>query len=153
MYYIGVRAEITSKIGHNYTAKEIQKNYNKKYKKSKTKLSNSFDNGRISVDKIDNMLIACGKKDEKIYTGLINFGVMCEISKSLEEVERIIKIINVLGNDRLIREKVELFSEGKSMLNNIKELKLLKHAFDNLDELLPGFIKTAWFYAPEAILK
>jgi len=65
MYYIGVRAEITNKIGHNYTAKEIQKNYNKKYKKSKTKLSNPFDNGRISVDKIDNMLIACGKKTKR----------------------------------------------------------------------------------------
>jgi len=78
---------------------------------------------------------------------------MCEVSKSLEEVERIIKIINVLGNDRLIREKVDLFSDGKSMLNNIKELKLLSQAFDNLDELLPGFIKTDWFYAPEAILK
>ena len=95
--------------------------------------------------------MAHGAKSDKGPTGLINFAVLSKMDVGSSEIERIIKIVNVLGNDRLIREKVSTFTTGHSALNNIPELAILNAAFADLDLLIHGFIKNAWYYAPEAI--
>jgi uncharacterized protein YydD (DUF2326 family) len=84
---------------------------------------------------------------------MTNFSVMAKAGNKKSDIERVVQIINVLGNDRLIRERVLTFVDGNSMLNHIPELEHLKVAFEDLEKLMPGFIKTAWYYAPEARLK
>jgi len=141
--YIGVRVEVASRLA---TVEKL-KAYNKKNRK--TRVFDITDNGRVTVEKSSQMIIAKGKKEEGRINGLINFSVMSKQS-DCSDLERVVKIINVLGNDRLIRERVLTFVTGNSLLNSIPELNGLVEAFNNLEALIPGFIEAGWYYAPEA---
>lgn len=145
--YLGVRVEIANRF---FNAKEI-KQYNRRNKN--TKVLDIHDSGKITVEKTDSMLIARGEKNDKHDTGMVNFSVMGKMSSDEKEVMRVVQIINVLGNDRLIRERVNTFVEGRSVLSAIPELHALNQAFSNLEKMMPGFTKAGWYYAPEAILK
>jgi len=143
--YVGVRVEVTTRVADLGKLK----GYNRKYRG--TRVFDITDNGRITVEKSSQMIIAKGKKNEKGPNGLVNFSVMtAQNTDEASEIERVVKIVNVLGNDRLIRERVHTFVVGRSLLNSIPELKPLVQAFQNLEILMPGFIEAGWYYAPEA---
>jgi hypothetical protein len=145
LFYLGMRVEIANR----FMVKDLEKKYNSIHKD--TKIFDLCKNGRITVEKKSAMLMAKGIKNDKLSTsGLTNFSVMRKISKD-EEARRIVQIINVLGNDRLIRERISLFINCKSLLNAIPELDILRTAFLNIESVMPGFIKTGWYYAPEAL--
>ena len=145
MFYVGVRIEINSRSLKNEKLQEIF-NTNS----NNTKILELYRNGKITVNKKDNMLIACGKKDDKSISNLTNFSVLVALEKPREDIERVVKIVNVLGNDKLIKEKVKTFVLEQSILNKISEFSQLKQSFIILNELIPHFIETAWYYAPEA---
>lgn len=142
--YIGVRVELASRVADL----EKLKSYNKKFKK--TRVFDVTDNGRVTVEKSSQMIIAKGKKEEHRTNGLVNFSVMSKQNNNTSDLERVVKIINVLGNDRLIRERIHTFVSGKSLLNSIPEMESLVQAFKNLEVLMPGLIEAGWYYAPEA---
>lgn len=145
--YLGVRVELANRF---LIVDDLESEFNSAH--DTTKIFDIYQEGKITVEKKDSMLIARGAKNEKNSTGLVNFSVMVEVVNG-EEIKRVVQIINVLGNDRLIREKVSTFVNGKSSLNAIPEMNELKKAFINLDSILPGFLKAGWYYAPEARLK
>ena len=146
--YIGVRVEVASRIANMSKLKS----YNRKY--TATSVFNITDNGRITVEKSNQMIIARGKKNEKGPNGLVNFSVMVkQDTDKPTDIERVVKIVNCLGNERLIRERVYTFVHHSSLLNNIPELNELLTAFNNLNELMPGFIEAGWYYAPEAVFE
>lgn len=144
--YLGVRVEIASRLA----IKNLAKRYNSAH--TTTQIFDLHTDGKITIEKKESMIIARGTKNDNPGThhGLVNFSLMTEMSKD-EELRRIVQIVNVLGNDRLIREKVSVFVGGKSLLNAIPELSQLRDAFISLDSVMPGFVKSGWYYAPEAI--
>ena len=142
--YLGVRVEVANRF---LTVKNLEKHYNSAH--TDTQVFDLHQDGKITVEKKDSMLIARGTKHDKFSTGLVNFSVMAELKKN-EDIKRVVQIVNVLGNDRLIRERVEIFVKGNSLLNAIPELKVLKDAFIALDSIKPGFVRSGWYYAPEA---
>ena len=144
--YLGVRVEIANRF---VTASDLVKQYNKAHKT--TQLFDLHRDGKITVEKKDSMLVARGAVNDK-GSGLVNFSVMAETQKA-EDLKRVVQIINVLGNDRLIREKISVFVSGRSLLNAIPELTEMKDAFIAIDSIIPGFIKAGWYYAPEAMFK
>lgn len=144
--YIGVRVEIVSRIVKGDIGKIVDK-YNKK---NEAKMLDLYTNGKITVERKDSMLIARGEPDKrkKKNGGTLNFSVMIPIETS--EINRVIQIINVLGNGRLIRERINTFTGGNSTLNNLPELDGLVTALTGIEKYIPGFIKGGWYYAPEA---
>lgn len=144
--YLGLRVEIANR----FLTQDIKKKYNAKHKD--TKIFDLCREGRITVEKVDSMVIARGEKSPKGPTGLVNFAVMSKINDQTE-IERVVKIVNVLGNDRLIRERVNVFVDGKSLLNAIPELDQLRTALLSIETIMPGFVKAGWYYAPEAIIQ
>lgn len=143
--YLGVRVEIANR----FAIKDLTKKYNDAH--DDTQIFDLHTDGKITVERKDSMLIARGAKNDKPNNnGLVNFSLMAEVNKD-EELRRIVQIVNVLGNDRLIREKVSVFVNGKSLLNAIPEIDRLRDAFVSLESSMPGFIKAGWYYAPEAI--
>jgi hypothetical protein len=147
--YVGVRVEISNRFINN---SKIIKNYNKTHKN--TRLSDFHSDGKIFVERRKNMLIARGvKSDAGMSNSMANFSMMSKISGGIVAVERIIQIVNILGNDRLIRERIKTFVNGNSVLNNLPELNGLSQAFMDLDSIVPGFIRSGWYYAPEALFK
>jgi len=142
--YVGFRVEVTNK----YIVRNFIRRFNSGQKT--LQVSDLYKDGKIAIEKTDHMLIARGQKIDKSDTGLANFAALVEVG-DYNELERLVKIINVLGNDRLIRERVYSFIGGKSILNAIPQLAPLKDAFVKIERLAPGFIKAGWYYAPEAI--
>lgn len=141
--YLGVRVEVVNKfISDTKTLKDSC---------SIAKVENIMEDARITVEKKDGMLIARGKEDPKMQNGMINFSLMAPVTK--QEAERVVMITNVLGNDKLIKEKVATLCSGESVLNDIPEFQAIKQAFHEIDDENPGFIKNAWYYAPEAKIK
>ena len=116
--YIGVRAELPSRRVKS-DPKDILEQYNSS---GDSKILDLQVDGKITVERQDAMLIARGidcpsaKKQ-----GMTNFALVIP-SESQAAAERIVQIVNVLGNNRLIRERVETFVDGKSALNNLPEL-------------------------------
>jgi len=146
VYYVGFRIEVAKRI---ITMDDIVLTYNKNH--SDTQLFDFHKEGRILIKKTKELLLAHGE-DVNYPTDVSNFAVMIAINRK-KEAERLIKIINVLGNDRLLKERVKTFINGKSTLNNIDELVLLKQALKDLDKIIPGLIRIGFYYAPDAKLK
>lgn len=144
--YIGLRVEIVSRIVKVDLEKMI-KQYNKK---NKSQIFDPYINGKITIERQNSMIIARGEKDKrkKNNGGTVNFSVMIPIDSN--DVDRVVQIINVLGNGRLIRERVNTFVTGNSTLNKLPELDDLITALKAVDNYIPGFIKGGWYYAPEA---
>jgi hypothetical protein len=142
-YFLGFRIEI---IGKMFPSLNLEKKYNSTHKE--TFIYDVHKNSKILVSKINSIILARGDTRNK-NSGLTNFGVMVRIDR--EEAERIAKIINVLGNDRLIKEKVSFFVSQKSTLNTLKELAPLRDAFIDIEKMVPGFTKYGWYFAPEMI--
>lgn len=147
--YLGVRVELATRF---YTINNLPARYNRKYKQ--TRVTDVNKNGKIAVEKTRTMLIARGEKQPKEReTGLVNFSVGIWMGDNQQDAERVVQIVNVLGNNKLIKERVKTFVDEKSTLNSIPELSRLRDAFVNLEQMMPGFISAGWYYAPEIIEK
>jgi thioredoxin reductase len=79
--------------------------------------------------------------------------VMVGIIGDLNECIRNTKIINVLTNDKIKKEKVKDFFEKKSILQNLSTFNDLEKAFNKMEELIPDFIECAFMYVPEIRLQ
>lgn len=146
--YIGVRVELATRIVKNPTS--IVEQYNLV---GDSRIFDLHTEGKITVERTNDLLIARGEDDKRKGKsrsgGMVNFALMIPIKK--RELTRVVQIINVLGNGRLIRERVKTFTDGNSTLNQLPELNGLVTAIQDLDCQMPGLIMGGWYYAPEAI--
>jgi len=145
--YIGFRVEIVSRIVKKDTGL-IVSTYNAN---GDSRIFDLFTDGKITVERDKSMLIARGAKEHrknKRQGAAMNFSLMVPIGE--KELPRIVEIVNVLGNGRLIRERVKTFIDRGSTLNNLPELSGMITAFQELETYIPGFINGGWYYAPEA---
>jgi hypothetical protein len=143
--HLGFRIEIAKSLMVRNFAKRVNS------KKWGAQVFELIKDGKIAVEKKDGMLIAHGlKSDSK--TSVYNFSLLCEIEEGEEELCRLVQIMNVLGNDRLIKEKISALIGGKSLLNALPQLEPVKNTIVKIDKnLIPGFVQHGWYYAPEAL--
>lgn len=150
-FYIGFRIEIASRLLPSCSDKMIEQHN----AGGNTQIVGLQHNGRITVSKEGGLVTASGAEDKRKIPSkigaLVNFGVVLPMDKR-DDLVRVVEIINVLGNGRLIRERVDTFAHGQSMLNQIPELTALRQAMHDLETHMPGFLNSGWYYAPEAIL-
>jgi len=144
MTYLGFRIEIVNHM----LARSLEKRFNAKFPSAK--ISNVVKDGKITVERLNGMLIAHGTKAD-YKTRLTNFALLCDVPEGKEELFRLVQIMNVLGNDRLIKEKISSFVDKKSMLVSLPQLNPIRDAIIKLDTMMPGFIRHGWYYAPEAM--
>jgi len=150
--YIGVRVELTSRIIRGDPALIVEQ-YNAV---GPGQIFDLHTEGKITVERRDDLLVARGEDDRRKYKskakikygGMTNFALMVPIDPA--EVVRIVQIVNVLGNGRLIRERVKTFADGGSTLNQLPEMRELATAIQDLNKYMPGIINGGWYYAPEA---
>lgn len=146
--YIGVRVELASRIVRNPSS--IVEQYNQV---GESRIFDLHTEGKITVERANDLLIARGEDDKRRNKpksgGMVNFALMVPVKE--KEVVRVVQIINVLGNGRLIRERIKTFTDGNSTLNQLPEMSGLVTAIQDLDSRIPGLIMGGWYYAPEAI--
>lgn len=72
-------------------------------------------------------------------------------SGGFEQTDRIGKLIFVLSNDRIIKERVSTIITGKSKLSMIKEYDWLKDTIVELSTIIPEVMSKAYFHVPTII--
>jgi len=144
--YIGVRVEIASRI-IKLDPDVVIKKFNNQ---GDSRIFNLYVDGKITIERRKSLIIARGEKEKKHTKpgGMTNFSVMLPIDQ--KEIERIVQIVNVLGNGKLIRERVKTVVDGGSVLTKIPEMHDLIGAFLDIENLVPGLELGGWCYAPEA---
>jgi hypothetical protein len=65
------------------------------------------------------------------------------------EALRTTRIVNVLSNDKVRRERIYDFMQGKSVLKHMPQFECLIAPFIEFDRLVPKFMTTAAMYVPE----
>src|SRR5574337_160250 len=137
--YIGIRIEISNRVSKT---KELLTEFNGK---TKYKIFDFNTNGKITMNKQQSDIITvCGKQESK-NTGMINFALLQPLDVEENEIKRVVKIINVLGNGKLLKERVKTFVIEKSVLNKLPEFYNLNEALHCIDKIVPGFIENAWY--------
>lgn len=149
MTLIGFRIEITGSSITKDDLKSIKLKYNKSVKN--IRFLKIKTNSQIVGKNIDEMLMA-KTIDNKKFWDTCSFSLMTNI-KEKSEAKRIVQIINVLGNDRIIRERISLFVNKQSMLNNLPDLNPLVDGMLELEKFIPNILKVGYYYAPEIIYK
>ncbi len=82
-------------------------------------------------------------------TDKTSFMVGFEANSNSEEVMRIVKIVNILSNDRLKKEKIKDYMNNSTVLQHLELFSGLKEAFAKIHEVIPSFIDVASMYVPE----
>lgn len=86
-----------------------------------------------------------GKRSERT-----NFMAGFEAGDGFAEAVRTARIINVLSNDKVRREHIRDFMEGRSVLKHLPQFERLGAAFAEFDRLVPRFTAMAIIHVPEA---
>lgn len=147
MAFIGFRIEVAKKFNKRDLDK-LMRSYNEK--SGLARIMDFNINSKIFPEEKSD-LIYVGTQDSKKNDGFSNFSIMLKVPRK-KEVIRLTKIINVLGNDRVIRERISVFTKKQSMLNDLKELNDLIPSLKLLNDFVPGILNNGYYYAPEIIL-
>ena len=143
-FCIGIRIEIPNKFLNGKDLFSIYK------KNNKILLVDLCKGGKVIPKYFNGLVLA---KNEGSGGNVSNFSILVNFGEDLEKVKRITKIINILGDDKLFKEKLKMFISGKSVLNAIPELIILKQSLIILDQIIPRFSEVAWYSAPDAKLR
>jgi len=147
-YYIGIRIELPKRL----LIKNLARIYNKCYNEESKIFEVCYDNSKVIANRIkDDMILTKSVLDVK--SNNASFSILLNLNSDFKNAERIVKIINVLGDNKIIKEKVKNFIDKKSVLNLIPELEKIYEIFQNINKLMPRFIDCAWMNAPDAKLK
>lgn len=145
---IGFRIELPSKYYNSILLAESK--FNKISKN--VKITDVCNNGYTFCEKLDDMVIVCKKTHNELGyspSGFVCFSLLAETKDNKKNIERVIKIINVLGNDKIIKEKTTSFMSNASLLCHIPEIVSLKDSILEINKLIPNFIKISYYYSPD----
>lgn len=145
MWKIGFKIEIEKNI-----KKSDFNKIKKAYGESGLIQAADFEKGmRVVPKQVKDMIIVDTAPNK--YDDITLFSILAPIKKKYE-LKRLVKIINVLGNDRVIKERISTFTRKQSMLNNLPELECLLDAMLRLDNFIPGIVNLGYYYSPVAEL-
>jgi hypothetical protein len=72
-------------------------------------------------------------------------------NKGFEQVDRIGKLIFILSNDRVVKEKVSNIIANKSRLSILPEFNWMSECLNQMSIFIPDIINKAYFYIPTLI--
>lgn len=143
--FIGFRVEVATKIIKSPLPLLVKK-FNRQ---GETKIFDLCPKGKVVISRVNRVMTAGGEAIKKSSANS-NFALVTPLETS--ESLQVANIINVLGNGRVIRERLIDFIHGDSMLNDLAPLTPLKEGLVALEALCPGLIRSGFYYAPELII-
>ena len=79
----------------------------------------------------------------------ISFMVSLDFGTDLSELARIVRIVNILSNDKVKRERAADFVDGHSALKHVEQFDPVRAALRDLDRMVPSLLGYATVYIPE----
>jgi hypothetical protein len=78
-----------------------------------------------------------------------SFMASFDAKTDLADAIRLTRIINVLSNDKIRRERATDFIQGHSVLEHLEQFKPIKKALIDLNKMIPSFLGCAFIHIPE----
>jgi|SRR5579859_323815 len=72
-------------------------------------------------------------------------------NKGFEQTDRISKLIFILSNDRIVKERISYIMSGKSKISIIPEYDWIKNTLEELSSAIPDIINKAYYHVPTII--
>jgi len=79
----------------------------------------------------------------------ISFMASFDAGDDFADMARMVKIINVLSNDKVRRERAVDFAQGRSVLEHLEQFDPVREALLDLDRMVPSFLGCATIHIPE----
>jgi hypothetical protein len=106
----------------------------------------------IPEDHADNLVISAFRSNEDRWKSeKVSFGITMRTAGGTTEADRISKLVFLLLNDRVSKEKIKIFMKDDSQLSSIPEFQDLKPIVEQLNNYIPDLISQGSFYAPMLI--
>lgn len=141
---------------------EIPSTYMKDFNESNCSLSRnlvevgplSWNGTVIPEDHIDLAITSYRSNESRWNTDKVSFNVITEKyfeDNGYQQVDRIGKLTFILGNDRIMRERISTLMNKKSKLSVIPEYNFLLQELEELNNIVPELINKGSFYAPALV--
>lgn len=137
---VGVRIELLNKL-----AKNLDRTQN--ICQNNVKIDDIIKNSFIAEWEENKILSAYGCSVSNQGQTSLMFNFIPNIP--VDDVIRNVRIVNVLSNDKIRKEKVKDFMENSSVLEHISLFNPLKTSFEEFNDLFPNFINSSIMYSPE----
>jgi hypothetical protein len=72
-----------------------------------------------------------------------------DASNNFADAIRVVRIINILSNDKIRRERAADFIQGHSVLEHLKQFDPIRKALVDLNKMVPLFLGCATVHIPE----
>ena len=105
----------------------------------------------VPEDHIDLAITSFRSNENRWLSDKVSFNVLAEKHYSengYQQMERLGKLTFILGNDRIMKERVSSIISKKSKLSMLQEYNWLIPELQELNEIIPDLINRASFYAP-----
>lgn len=105
----------------------------------------------IPEDHIDMAITAFRANEARWHSDKVSFNVLAETQfkdNAYQQLDRIGKLTFILGNDRVMREKLTTLMSKRSKISVMKEYDWLLTELEELNEVIPDLIDKGSFYAP-----
>lgn len=105
----------------------------------------------IPEDHLDMAISAFRSNENRWKSDKVSFSLIGKRpfpNEGFEQTDRIGKLMFVLSNDRIIKEKVAHIITGKAKVNMIKEYNWIKDSIIELSEAIPEVINKAYYHIP-----
>jgi len=115
----------------------------------------SWNGTTIQEDHMDLALSAYRSNENRWKSEKVSFDIIInkECDSGTKESERISKLSFLLANDRVLKEKIHLFTENKAKISPLKEYDWLNNVFSDLNSIIPEFTEKAYIYYPTLNVK
>lgn len=111
----------------------------------------SWEGTVIPEDHLDMAITSYRSNENRWKTDKVSFNFIgshyCE-NNAFQQANRIGQLTYILGNDRMMKERITLLFERKSKLTQIKEYDWLLDKLKDLEKIIPDVIEKGSFYAP-----
>jgi uncharacterized FAD-dependent dehydrogenase len=105
----------------------------------------------IPEDHIDMAISAFRSNEARWKSDKVSFNMMSNIffkNNGFEQTNRIGQLTFILGNDRVIKEKLSSIINNKSQISIIPEYDWLSDAITNINNIMPDIIQKGYFHVP-----
>jgi hypothetical protein len=141
---------------------EMSSSYLKEFHKSNCYISgNGIEVGPLSwfgtvipEDHTDMAISAFRSNESRWKTDKVSFNLIGNrpfLDAGFNQTDRIGKLMFVLANDRIIKERISSILSGKSKVSMLKEYDWLKDSINQLSHIMPEIVNKGYFYTPTII--
>ncbi len=138
---------------------EMPEDYMKDFNKSNCSLlKESLDIGPLSwngtvipEDHIDMAICSFRSNETRWNSDKVSFNMLGRkyfFENGWQQVDRIGKLTFILGNDRMMKERISLIMNKKSKISVIPEYNWLIEELKELENVMPGLLEKGSFYVP-----